>query len=238
MKPPPLVKAHRKAGYFKTSPYRLKKKRKNGKATRNLSTAVIGKSIPSKMVMTHKWHETLTLSSESGSLASYSILTNGAYAPNQADTDHAVHYFNTLASIYQRYTVIGSRIIVKLAPTTANTVAAIGGLYVNDNAAITPTSLDGMAENIRATSKLIQVGGNNQIILRAKWSGKKSFGKSILSNNSAGALTNANPTEFDAYTIFVQLLDAGTTQNFVAQVYVEMICVWQQPRDLGISDPT
>lgn len=210
-----------------------KKKAGKPKVVRNLTTAVVGKGFPKKMIMTHKYFDTFTLTTTAGSTANYNFSCNGMYDPNISAAGHQPMYFDQMGAIYDHYTVIGSKITFKISNRSGNTNSIVA-LYLNDDTAVTPT-LTSIVETTSSRYKQISAGNLDLHTFGNKWSAKKMFGGSVIANTSLQGTTTGNPSEQTHYQILVYPTDLSSSNVFDCSVLIEYIAVWAELRDIGGS---
>lgn len=196
----------------------------------------MGKGFPKKIMMTHRYVESfVNWGSTAGSVFKANISCNSLYDPNRYGAGHQPYYFDQLGAIYNHYTVIGSKITVKLTPITQNTAPTFVGIFINDDTTTTPSDIDSLNELSGKIQKLIGYPSSDTYTLRSKWSAKKAFGKNILANTLFRGSTSASPTEEQFWTIFMQDAGATQTQSFAVQITVEYITVWSELKDIAGS---
>lgn len=213
--------------------YRKYTKKARG-PVRNLTSSNLGQGFPKKLTMTHKYNDVgLTLTSIIGSLGRYQIKCNGMFDPNFTGTGHQPMYFDQMAALYDHFHVIGSKIKVTLVPTTPD-VAYACGLMINDDIT-SPTTFAAIAENSSGKARYGTGQLQKPIVFSKAWSAKKTFGGSIMANDSLKGTPTADPTELSFFDIYVKSLDAATTSSFYLNVEVSYIAVWTELKDLNVS---
>lgn len=221
----------RKAQGKKNRAARRAAKKANGVLV-NKSLVNGGLSFPKKLMLTHKYNDVFTLTSSSGVIGKYQFSCNALYDPNYTSSGHKPLYFNDLTSIYDHYTVIGSKIRVRLAPSTSSTPIFSAGMYIDDDN--TTTNIAGIttcAEQPSGQYRLVPPAGMGSIVtMTSKWSAKKTFGGSILGNDNLQGNATSVPAEQSFYTLCVQ---ATGTDTAVALVDVEItyIAIWDELKD-------
>jgi len=204
------------------------------KPTRNLTSAVAGLGFPKRMVMTHRYCENVVLNSVSGTLAVGNFSCNALYRPNITVPAGSVMNFDQMAQLYDQYTVIGSKIRVRVA-TNSPTYSQIFGIMVNDDTNVAYTNISGVDENPLGTTRLIAAGQNPSISLTKRWSAKKMFPGSTLANNDLQGTSTTRPTEQSFYTLFLQDPSATVSVAVTCQVEITYIAVWTELRDVARS---
>lgn len=208
-----------------------------GNSTKNVpyNTVNLGLGFPKKMLVKQKYQETITLTSTSGALASYLFRLNSLYDPNYTSTGHQPMYFDQFMALYNHYTVIGCKMVVRMIPFENNGVPMKVCLWQNDDTTVTPSSFSELAEQSKSQTRLIGSDGSNQTTLRLNWSARKTFGKNPLENFDLRGNSGANPTEQSLGTISVQAGDELSTVAVLCQVYMEFISVYTELKDISGS---
>jgi len=184
--------------------------------------------------MTHKYEEIISLTSTTGALATYRFNANGMYDPNTSGTGHQPLFFDQMTALYNHYTVIGSRITLTVMNQTSSGVAGTVGVIYNDDTATAYTDITGFGEQSAGRTRMIPGGANTTFVLGLKYSAKKTFGGSILSNTSLQGTASANPSEASYFDIGYQCTGTGTNA-LIVKVHVSYIAVWSEIKDIGSS---
>lgn len=206
--------------------------RERRKAVKNLSLAKVGKGFPKKMQMTHKYNDVIGLTSNLGSIGTWVFSANGMYDPDITSTGHQPMYFDQMSAIYDHYTVIGSKISVEITPISKDQVPVIVGCYKNDDATITPSSLNSLMEQTQCRYKVVNLNAGVTTRFSLKWSAKKTFGGSVLGNDNLQGTAAANPTEQTTYTFFCKTVDGVSTASVYMNVSVQYIAIWDELKDI------
>lgn len=212
-------------------------KRQKVVATRNMPRITVGKGFPKKLCMTHKYHENTAVSTAAlGALGYYVYSCNSLFDPNVTGTGHQPMYFDQLCGIYDHYTVIGSKMVVKMCSSGTSNSPFRVGIYVNDDATVTPTTANALLEHSSNISwKQIPPGCNNMFTLTCKWGAKKTFGGSILGNDNLQGSVTTSPSEQSMFVLFIESNDGGTVNTLVADISIEYITVWDELKDIVSS---
>lgn len=138
-------------------------------------------------------------------------------------------YFDNLAAIYRHYTVIGSKIVVKLVPFEAEQAPGELVVFISDAGGDSILSFpEEAAEQTSASSRLIPATVDRPIIVTKKWSAKKTFGGSILGNDNLQGTASASPAEQSYFTLCVAAADGSAQVRYYVQVYLEYITIWDE----------
>lgn len=211
------------------------RKSKSTRVPRNRAIINVGQGFPKKMVMSHKYSEVVVPTCTSGALSTYTFSCNGMYDPNITGTGHQPMYFDQLGALYDHYTVIGSKCTFKITHLVTTNYSARVGAFINDDSTVTPGTMNALTENSLSKHRLLAAGQLVPVIFQLKWSAKKYFGGTVMSNINLQGTTSANPTEQSMFTIMVQPTDEVTTQTYVVEVDIEYIAVWDELKDIASS---
>lgn len=225
-------------GKYVKKPKGKKSKRQNKRrlAIVPRNVVVAGQGFPKKMVMKHRYHETIDIVSNSGAIGSAVISANGMYDPNVGGAGHQPYYFDQMAALYNHFTVIGSKITVTFNQRSTGNTTATCAIHKNDDAAFGPLSMDTMIEMNSGKFKVLPAGGGYKTCtLTNSWSAKKMFGGSTMGNDQLRGNASTNPAEQTMYVITSQPTDILSTQTVVAEILVEYIAVWTELKDISGS---
>jgi len=223
-------------GKSKSKGGRKKTFKRKARSTFNKTSVSVGLGFPKKMTMCHKYNEIITHTSSTGVATFYKFNCNGMYDPNNTSVGHQPYYYDQMSAIYDHYTVIGSKITIKVVPTSVPAVSFMVSLSQNDDATQTNNTIDGTAEQSNATSFIFPAGSTDTVkVLVNKWSAKKTFGGSILGNDNLQGTATSNPTEITLWSLGLRALDGVSTIQCYFDVKIEYIAVWDELRDIAQS---
>jgi len=174
------------------------------------------------------------MSSPSGALSNYQFSCNGLYDPNISGTGHQPLYFDQMTALYNHYTVIGSKINIRVVPTAASEDLFYAGAYINDDATAIYSDHSAITENSLGVGKVVPASSQDVTSFSRKWSAKKMFGGSVLNNTLMKGTSVANPTEQSYYNLVVQAIG---TASVTATVFVDItyIAVWTELKEVAQS---
>jgi len=210
-------------------------KQKNKSLTKWKDSVSLGLGFPKMLKMTHKYCETVALTSTAGVLNSYTFSTNGLYDPNISSTGHQPYYFDQVGALYDHYCVIGSKVKFTVINTGTNDPAYGIAAFVDDDTATSFSSLDEIIE--RQTGKFHKtpaIQATHSYTLTLNWSAKKYFGKDPLSNTELQGTIAANPTEQSFFKIAVQANGAANVTTVIT-AEIEYIAVWKEIKEVAQS---
>lgn len=174
---------------------------------------------PDKLRVRLKYATSGTITSTTGSVGKQVFRANSIFDPDLTNAGHQPLYHDTFSSIYNHYSVIGSKIIIKLVNTSTNTFQVV---LILDDDATTSTTLDTLTEQGHSRVRLLTPisGSRSSISLVGKWSARKVLGINPFNRDSQQAAAfGANPTEISTWTIAASDL-AGGTNSITYQVVI------------------
>lgn len=231
----PYIRRYRKR-YPKKRTYRRKTtKRTLRKNVVPRTLATVGLGLPKKMLISHKYINTSSLSipAMTTALQTFQFTCNGMYDPNITGGGHQPLYYDQLSAIYNHYCVIGSYIKITFSTPQDDMFLA---LYIDDDTTINNTTIDSIGEQTQAIRTTMLSSAAKPTVLKMKWSAKKFFGGSILANDKLQGTVTSNPTEQSYYTICAQskvLPVSGYNYTFTAEIHYTAI--WYELKDLTPS---
>lgn len=216
----------------RVAPRNTRRSMRNSKrSVRNKTTVDAGLGFPKQMKMIHKYCDTMSIQSTAGALTRQRFSCNGMYDPDKTNIGHQPLYFDQMAALYNHYTVIGSKITVTFAAPPSSAPAIMVAIMQDDDQTNNLTAMSEVLEQSLTTSRLMNPGVDNNIVLANNWSAKKTFGGSVLGNDELQGNASANPTETTEWNIFVQTSDQVTTSYVVANVTIEFIAIWDELKE-------
>lgn len=200
---------------------------------RNLTSVNLGLGFPKRVVCTHKYVGFRDLTSTTGLVGTYRFSCNGMFDPDSTGVGHQPMYFDNLTAIYDHYTVIGSKLTLKVVPKNVTQGPGAVAVFVNDDTSTAITNIGTAVEQSSGTSALLlPVGQSVPLTVTKYWSAKKTFGGSILGNDNLQGNASADPTESQFYDICYQDIGTGSASSTIQLwVEIEYTAVWDELRD-------
>lgn len=214
--------------------FRRKRRFNRRRQVRSRAMVPVGLGFPKKMIMTHKYSQTVSLTSTGGIYNNLAFNCNSLFDPDAAVGGHQPLYFDQMAAIYDHYTVIGSKITIKLVSGTSTTDGYATGIFINDDSTPTITSLAHLEEQSTGKYRVVPPAYRGTTFLTSKWSAKKTFGGSVLGNDNLQGSSTSNPSELSVWVWGLEGL-GGATVTVYAQILIEYIAVWDELRDIAQS---
>jgi len=195
---------------------------------------------PRMLKMLHKYVECgIQLNyTAAGSASFYRFSVNNMFDPNNTGTGHQPSYFDTMAGLYDHYTVIGSRITLRINPGSFTSVIgpAVGTMYIDDNNTTSLTRVQAAAEQASALP-VREFGGSNDhdnIVFQKYWSAVKAFGPNPLSNDKLVGSAGGAPTE-QQYFVFAYETNDLSGATIYLNATIEYIAVWNELKEVAQS---
>lgn len=206
-------------------------KTKTTNVPRNYTSVNLGLGFPKRVVSTLKYVGQHEITSTTGAVGVFRYSCNGLFDPNITGTGHQPMYFDNLMAIYRHYTVIGSKITVRMIPVTSTQGPAGAAVFINDDTSLAVNSLLAASEQSSGTKTvLFAVGQSSPQVLTKTWSAKQTFGGSVLGNDQLQGTVSANPPEQSYYDIVYQDFGAATSKVHVI-VELEYTAVFDELQD-------
>lgn len=209
----------------------MTKKAAANKTTKLNRSVATGIGLPKRLISTLKYSDTIRLESTAGAIKNHQFILNGLYDTDFTGVGHQPMYFDQLMGIYNHYTVVGCKLVVRYQAYDENIVPVKVGLWQNDDTTITPADFNSAVEQSKGQQELVGNGGEGQKTLTMKWSAKQTFGPPMANTLLRGS-ASANPTEQSVGVITVQSADVITTTQTIVQVELEFITVFTELKDI------
>ena len=198
-------------------------------------TISMGLGFPMTMNIRHKYRETVFMTCTAGAMSNYLFSCNSLYDPNKTGTGHQPMYYDQLAAIYGYYTVIGSKMTMRLTHDAGSNSAVTVALSKNEDATVTPTNVDGVIEAGWAKSKTLGESSTDPVQLSSSWSLYQRHRTADISNDQFRADINSSPTDQTFYQISLQPTDRASTNSYNVEVLIEYMAVWSDIKEIAQS---
>lgn len=177
----------------------------------------------------------------SGVASTYVFSANSLYDPNVTGIGHQPGCFDTYASIYNHYTVLGAKITCKFfSQTASDNYEAVVGIKLDDDATITPaTAITDLIEQPNNLFKWKVLRTNalasmSSVTVTHYYSAKKFFGIKDVKDNGLqlGALVTSSPTEAACFILAVGAATADLDlPNVQCLVTIDYIAEFSELKD-------
>lgn len=194
-----------------------------------------GTGFPALAKVTHKYRTIQTLGAGLGAVGKFSMRANGMFDPDVTNAGHQPMFFDQFAALYDHYVVIGAKYTVKLLPGSVTQPTFVAALYLNDDASSPTGNISAIAEQTRARTVTVPIGGSVTKTLSMKWSAKKTFGSGVMANNKLQGTGTSDPPELQFFDLYYQSANMLADVSFIADVSVEYIAIWSELKDVEQS---
>lgn len=200
---------------------------------------------PSKKLIRLRYTHSLNLDGgASGAVAKATFRLNGMFQPLNTATTHQPLGFDQWMTIYDHFTVLGSKINVKVSPVLAeasliNTIPGAYGIIVDDNATIDYLTAEQIIESkqggqVKYFGYPSTNSRTNQVT--KKFSAKKFFGNSAIVGKSLYRGTSAaDPSEGAFAHVWAAGMGGSDPGNVLVTVTIEYIAMLTEPKFLAQS---
>lgn len=205
------------------------------KATKANNMVVLGKGFPKRVIATHKYSEIFQMTSTIGSATTHHWRANGMFDPDASLGGHQPMFYDQFTPIYGHYVIIGSKITAKIMQATSTGVPMTVGLFLNDDPTLAFSTMSTFKEQNSTVFTQIAAADNNIHTLSCKYSAKKTYGGSVVSNPNLWGLAGSDPVEDTYFTFLTQCTDGSSTNSIVLDIIIEYIAIWAGLNDVGGS---
>lgn len=171
----------------------------------------------------------------------YAFRANSLFDPDYTGAGHQPLHRDRYASLYQHYTVLGSRIKATFVSGDTAYAAVVCGVKLDDNATL-GTDISTILEHGSPNTKwkwFPYTGyGAGKATVALNYSPKKFFGiKDVRDNrDTVGAAMGSNPNEDAYFNLFIGHSDETTViQDHEVLVMIQYIVMFSEPIDAAAS---
>lgn len=199
---------------------------------------------PTKMMVRHKYCETLGLNPPAAGIATQTWRANVMYDPDRTSTGHQPRGYDEIGLNYNHYTVVGAKI--KMTPcgpynrTTVTGAQTMYGIALRDTDSFPYTSYIDLCESrFAGAGKAVPFDTNGMTRSVTKtFSAKKFFGvsKIVGLDPYKGNVGSIHADMEQAFFVCWATSPAGLDPDPVSFIFeIEYIAVWTEPRYLVAS---
>lgn len=191
---------------------------------------------PQRMRFTHKYVEAIDSAASAGSLRQYLFSCNGMYKPNITGTGHQPAYFDKMYAIYNHYTILRSKITVKVCVHTSTETAdnMVIGICQSGTASPGFTNAPNMCEQPKSVYTLIDGDPGTSLLpltLSLGYDAWKTFGSRVLSDSEQRGTSGTNPTEQNYFVLFFQDSNLSGNAQIDFLVTLEYEAIWTELKE-------
>jgi len=209
--------------------------RRNGRALSTIAVSgtpaaiqrLPGLGFPDSMICNHRYADNYPLVCTSGILATQKMRWNSTFDPDFTGTGHQPLYRDTLASIYDHYSVISAYIEVQVVNT--GTVPMLCGIVTDDDTS-TSATVGVLMEQAYGQHQLLpaQAGSLSSCTFRMDWDCKKVLKIDPYTSETYKTANSSNPTEESILQVWAIPIDASTTATAYASVTLVQNVLWTE----------
>lgn len=185
---------------------------------------------PKTRTVSLRYCELGSITSTLGILEGYPFRANSIFDPRANTGGHQPMGYDTWASLYNHYVVLGAKITVLVGAANGADNGQFT-IYTSDDLVIPYTDSTGFIEAKRGSTKMI-TNARNQVKLTSTFSAKKFFNITDVKDNfdRVGSTVGDNPPEQSYFNLIYQdLTGSTTTVQFTA--IIDYIVAFSEPKD-------
>jgi len=222
----PAYKRRRKSLYRKKRRYRRKFRNSLG----------VPASFPSSIKYAKlRYVEDIKLDTAApGVLSHYVYRCGSIYDPNYTGTGHQPYSYDTYATLFNHYCVLGAKLTVRNSPNSSVVNPIYIGTHLSPGVTPAYTTPAEFVEARKGTSALWNMN-NRPITLTCKYSAKKYFNLQSVKDNidRLGSPFGGNPVEDAFFITWYTCQEAAVAWR--AQFIIDYIVMFSEPKDLAQS---
>lgn len=227
---------------YKYNPKKHKRRARKRRGTNVNKTTVVSLTrnlLPLSYITRHRYSGSFSMDASLGVAAVYAFKANGIFDPDDAVGGHSAILYDTLKTLWDHSTVLGSKITVNFV-SSANDVgsgATMCGIFLNDDASPITTYDTVIEQGNGVYGCLTPSDAKSHLRLTKKFSAKQYFGcKDVMDREDLKGTTNSDPTELCHFVLFNQAMVSSSNPAAVyGNAVIEYIVKWTEPKDISQS---
>lgn len=179
-----------------------------------------------------RYCQNIDMDASAGAVTTWGFRCNDLYDPDYSGTGNQPYYFDQLMEMYEKFTVIGSKITITPFGATTTGHYYVVGIYRDVDTTPRPSTLRGAMEP--PGTKWIGVGDANQNprTLSLTYSAKKTHGGNPVDKAELTGSASASPTTSDIYRVFAGCPTPATDPGQITMnVVIEYTAVLHARKD-------
>lgn len=225
-----------KAMPYKRSKTTYRKKGQKGRPRRRRARKLPPLALPRSRLVRFRYVTSGQLSGATGTIATAMVKANDLNDPTGALSTALPLGLDQWAAQYQKYIVLGSKIIVRFN-NTANTGMVAVGIHLDDDTTAL-TSVNHYKE-LPMTKQAVLTTQKDFALVKMNYSGKRFWKLTNIKDDSeqeaAFSTTPGSPTDIAYFHIYCQDFYGGHTATVDYQIEHEFICLLSEPVTLAQS---
>lgn len=186
---------------------------------------------PNSIITKMRYCTIVPLTGTSGARGINVFAANGIFDPDITNIGHQPMYRDTYASIYNHYTVLGSKITATFLPRTALECTVVG-IASGDDSSFSAT-IDTIREQNNAISRGMGPPGAPVVTQVATFEPLMAFGVDAKDDGASATANGSNPTELFCYAVWAASANGSSTVVVDAMVEIEYTVKFSE-----LVDPT
>jgi hypothetical protein len=163
----------------------------------------------------------------SGALTKFTYAWNSTYDPNQSGGGHQPLYRDVFAGIYDHYSVVRARAIVRVI--NPGTTSVLVGCVTDDDTTSSSTFQTLMEQSHGTTQHLTPVSGSkSEAVFNLSWDCIKVLGIDPYSSESYKTAVGSDPTEMSTLVVWAIPDDGSTTVTLNATIELVQEVLWTE----------
>jgi hypothetical protein len=181
---------------------------------------------PDRLMTTLRYHSIGSISSTSGAPGSYAFRWNSTFDPDITSTGHQPLYRDSFAAIYDHYSVVSARAMVRFQNDTSDPFLV--GVVTDDNSSPS-TTLDTLCEQAHGQQAMMSplTGSRSSVKFFIGWSCKKVLGINPFASETYKTPVGSNPAE-ESDLILWAADAAGNTNSVIFDIELEYDVLWTE----------
>lgn len=221
-------------------------KKKNGKkrTVARRRRPVLSGFPTSKMVKLRYIDSDITLDAAAGLTADYVFRANSVFDPDYTGTGHQPMGRDQWSEVYNRYTVLGSKITLYATPiATTNSVPTYFGITLSGEtsplgsySSINSILESKLSSGTRLAGSTVSGAIPRSLKLTKTFSAKKFFGvKDVQDGAALSAEVGANPSKDAYFSVWAASVDGSNPGAMSFRVQIDYIVLYREPKNLDGS---
>lgn len=195
---------------------------------------------PKQKIVKLRYNETIQLNAPLAGVGAYVVSANSLYDPNTTGVGHQPMGYDLWATVYNHYTVIGSRIRATFALSGATSASLALGVCLDDDGGISGMNPSKLIERGDSTYRIVNdsYSQSRPMNITKGFSAKKWFGISNIKDNMTrvGANFGTSPSDSAHFVMWLASTTGGDDPAVCTITYtVEYLAFLSEPRDMDQS---
>jgi hypothetical protein len=160
-----------------------------------------------------RFHEAGYLDSTTGGINRQYFRSNSIYDPDQTSGGHQPLYHDTFESIYDHYTVVSSKLVVRYS-NTSNAPWIVGAVIDDDSTA--SSNVDTLCEQTTTKHDYLTplTGSRSSVVKTMNWSLKQMLGVDPFTSQEAKTAFGSNPAEESYFVLYGATTDSSSNRCY------------------------